>query len=389
MTFSRIEPEMKNDGQIKPMLKGFLSSHNSEEKVVSITIEPKTIFFEEGRDSLNLNFDFVISGLTDKKLTIRFIKMAVYDEKGGLVTFRHLNHNAVGTPGIYTIGKYEIDGKETFDLFNPFHIFSNDIPIDYLRYMFTFYNAESKKEYYYGNVIVKPIHYNQQVKLSLPLKGTLTILDGHDYYSHHRRFAMSIVRSVTNGKFETNFSRYGVDFTLLGPDGNTRKMIPTEYSSNYDFHFKNARNFYTDGAVVYAPAAGEIVAVVDHLEDLYEIPFSMDDAIKEDRIAEIAGNYIVIKHNEEEYSHLFHLLRGSSEVTSGQMVKEGQSLAKIGFSGAATLYSHLHYQLMDGENFLKDNPLPCKFTNIVVLLGTKNKKYDTLSIDTGDLIVSK
>ncbi|MHA1575725.1 MAG: hypothetical protein ACTSU3_00045 [Candidatus Thorarchaeota archaeon] len=32
---------------VQPMLRGFLSDHNSREEVVSITIEPETVYFEE------------------------------------------------------------------------------------------------------------------------------------------------------------------------------------------------------------------------------------------------------------------------------------------------------------------------------------------------------
>lgn len=371
-----------------PRLNCFLSSHNSIENVVDIAIEPNPVFFEEARNSLELNFDFIIKGLTDRKLTIRFIKAAVYDNKENLVTFRHLNHNGVGTPSIFTIGRYELDGKETLDLFNPFHSFPLNVPFSKLRYMFTFYDHESKEEYYYGNIVVMPSMYEQETGLAIPLKGKIVVLDGHDFYSHHRRFAMSLVRTITNGKFIENFSRYGVDFTLLGDDGNTRSITSTNADKNYDFHFDDARAFYTDGAIVYAPADGEIVEIVSNLEDLYEVPFNMDSAIREDRIKEIAGNYIIIKHSEKEYSHLFHLLKDSSEVVKGETVKQGQPLARIGFSGAATTYSHLHYQLMDGKDFLRANPLPCKFSDVTLLLGAEKKYYSELSVDTGDFIIS-
>ncbi len=373
----------------RPMLRGFLSDHNSEEEVVSITIEPETVYFEEARDSLNLNFDFLIQGLTEKKLVIRFIKVAAYDAEGNLFTFRHLNHNGVGTPSIHTIGKFKIEGQELLDVFNPFYSFPKEFPIDHLRYMFTFYEPETKKEYYYGNIIVKPVFYKQKVRLTLPMKGLLTVLDGHDFYSHHRRFAMSIVRNVTNGSFSSNFSRYAVDFTLLGPDGNTRTLDSGDGETNYDFHFDDVSKFHTHGAMVYAPADGVIVEVANQLEDLYESPFRMDSAIERNQVEEIAGNYIVIKHNNKEFSHLFHLMKGSVEVDIGDQIERGQPMARIGFSGAATTYSHLHYQLMDGKDFLRDIPLPCKFSDVTLVLGTTQELNEELVIDTGDFVIGK
>lgn len=383
-------PRVKVLDQCKiPKLQGFLSNHESDEKVVDISMEPSLIYFEEARDSLTLNFDFLITGLTEKKLIIRFIKVAVYDDSETLITFRHLNHNAVGTPGIHTIGKYEIDGKESFDIFNPFHRFPKEMPISYLRYMFTFFDSDSETEYYYGNIIVKPIFYKQKVELSLPLRGTLTILDGHDYYSHHRRFSMSIVRKATNGKFASNFSRYGVDFTLLGTDGNTRRMKDSQFPQNYDFHFDDVTKFYTHGTDVVAPADGEVVGMVNDLDDLYESPFNMDKAIAANTIEELVGNYVIIKHNEHEFSHLYHLQKESIIVSTGDKVVRGQKLGTIGFSGASTTYSHLHFQLMNGTDFLKGEPLPFKFSYITLLYGKLEKDYEELSLDTGDILRSR
>lgn len=166
-------------------------------------------------------------------------------------------------------------------------------------------------------------------------------------------------------------------------------MDPNEYSSNYDFHFTDITKFYSHGTDVLAPANGEMVRAVDYLDDLYSTSFDMDKAIQEERVAEIAGNHVVIRHNEHEFSHLFHLLKDSVKVSVGESVSRNQSIAKIGFSGAATTYSHLHYQLMDGENFLKDNPLPCQFSDVTILQGKERTRFDMTCIDTGDIILQE
>ncbi|MHA1211748.1 MAG: hypothetical protein ACTSSH_04725, partial [Candidatus Heimdallarchaeota archaeon] len=266
------------------MLEDFLSPHTSKEKVVSIKVEPEVVYLVEEKDSLILNFDFLIQGLTERKLFIRFVKVAVYDKEDNLITFMHLNHNGVGNPSIHTLGKFALEGKNTLDVFNPFFRFSLDVPINYLRYMFTFNDIETKEEFYYGNIIVKPVKYEQQVKLSLPLKEKLVILDGFDFYSHHRRVALSILRELTDGIAKSNFNRYGLDFTVLGDDGNTRKMNDDEKDKNYDFHITNIKNFYTDEAIVYAPADGEVVDIIDDLKDHYDTPFDTSVALKENRI---------------------------------------------------------------------------------------------------------
>jgi murein DD-endopeptidase MepM/ murein hydrolase activator NlpD len=115
--------------------------------------------------------------------------------------------------------------------------------------------------------------------------------------------------------------------------------------------------------------------------------FTLTDnsAITEKRIKDLAGNYIVIKHNEAEYSHLYHLLKGSCMVKLGDFVKRNQEIAKVGFSGASTVYSHLHYQLLDGSDVLNSKELPVKFSNILLWQGSEKKKYDEVVINTGDI----
>ena len=98
---------------------------------------------------------------------------------------------------------------------------------------------------------------------------------------------------------------------------------------------------------------------------------------------------MVDKHNESEFSHLFHLLKDSVNASVGDTVSRNRIIAKIGFSGAATTYSHLHYQLMDGEDFLKDNPLPCQFSDVSLLRGKEKIRFERTSIDTGDIILQQ
>jgi murein DD-endopeptidase MepM/ murein hydrolase activator NlpD len=98
---------------------------------------------------------------------------------------------------------------------------------------------------------------------------------------------------------------------------------------------------------------------------------------------------VVIRHNESEFSHLFHLLKDSVKPSVGDTVSRNQTIAKIGFSGAATLYSHLHYQLMDGEDFLRANPLPCQFSDVSFIRGKERTRFDRTGIDTGDITLQE
>jgi hypothetical protein len=42
---------------------------------------------------------------------------------------------------------------------------------------------------------------------------------------------------------------------------------------------------------------------------------------------------------------------------------------------------------MDGEVFLKNNPLPCQFSDLLLLQGKEKIRFDKTSIDTGDILL--
>lgn len=369
-------------------LADFLSSHISDEQVVSISTEPAKIYIEDARDSYNVNFDFVLENQTDNELMLKFIKVAVYDSRGNLITYRYLNHNGVGTPGIHSLGNFELKAKEKTTLYNPFYSFPKSMGISHFRYMFTYSDKNTGEEYYYGNLVVKPVLYNQTVQLQLPVKGTSTILDGHDYFSHHRRFSPTILREFTNNQITGNFSRFALDFVLIGENGSLRRLPNDALATSYDFHVNDATNFYSDKSLIHSPAEGTVVEVQNDLDDLYDSRFDLEEAIEAKQVKSIAGNYVIIQHNDHEFSHMFHFLKDSIKVREGQQVKAGQPLGLTGFSGAATTYSHLHYQLMDGQNFLTAESLPAKFSNITLLQGKKELHFAEVSLDTGDIILN-
>jgi hypothetical protein len=82
----------------------------------------------------------------------------------------------------------------------------------------------------------------------------------------------------------------------------------------------------------------------------------------------LCGNYVVIRHDHNEYSFYGHMIQNSVTVQKGMFVQQGDVLGKlgnVGFSGAP----HLHFHLMDGPDVLEANGLPCRFTNISDMAG--------------------
>ena len=75
------------------------------------------------------------------------------------------------------------------------------------------------------------------------------------------------------------------------------------------------------------------------------------------------GNYVMIKHNDSEYSLTVHLMPGSVIVKKGDKVKQGQVIARCGNSGNCTA-PHIHFQLQSSKNIFLAYSLPIAFTNI-------------------------
>jgi murein DD-endopeptidase MepM/ murein hydrolase activator NlpD len=61
------------------------------------------------------------------------------------------------------------------------------------------------------------------------------------------------------------------------------------------------------------------------------------------------GNYVVIDHQNGEYSLMAHLIPGTVKVRPGQPVNAGSEIGRCGNSGHSTM-PHLHWQVMTDAN---------------------------------------
>lgn len=123
--------------------------------------------------------------------------------------------------------------------------------------------------------------------------------------------------------------RYAYDFVKV-EDGHTFADTPLINE-----------NYYAFGADVVAPFSGTVVKVVDGFID--NIPGEMEPEHP-------AGNYIVIKHPNDEYSLLAHFKQGSICVKECDVVKEGQLLGQCGNSGNSS-EAHIHFHVMNGADY--------------------------------------
>jgi murein DD-endopeptidase MepM/ murein hydrolase activator NlpD len=212
--------------------------------------------------------------------------------------------------------------------------------VDRVRYTLTVRVGGSSAR---ATVDVPLERYRARARLLFPLEGELVLLAGHDPGDAH-----TLERS----------QQFAYDVVNVGPGGALWRGGSGSRNEDY-FGF---------GRPVLAPEAGTVVRARSDLADNRpgEVPsadFYRAIADREERLAAVAGNVVIVDHGAGEFSVLGHLQRGSVRVRAGDRVARGQVVGRVGNSGNSTA-PHLHYHLMDGPLLFRSDGLPATFTNL-------------------------
>lgn len=123
--------------------------------------------------------------------------------------------------------------------------------------------------------------------------------------------------------------RYALDIAQLNSMGSrARGLLPADISS-----------YRIYGAEIVAPCSGEVLEVVDGLPDRF---------ISDPDLSNAGGNRILL-HCDGSTVVLAHLAPGSISAAPGEHVTAGQTLARVGNSGA-TIEPHLHIHAVRGRH---------------------------------------
>ena len=87
------------------------------------------------------------------------------------------------------------------------------------------------------------------------------------------------------------------------------------------------------------------------------------------------GNWVMIQHDDGNYTVYAHMAQNSIDVEMGDRVKRGQVIGKMGNSGSST-GSHLHFEVRVGSNAKTSSQDPLNFVSV-----------DNPRSDTGDIII--
>lgn len=275
------------------------------------------------------------------------------------------------SPATLTVPNRLLAPDRTIAIFNPFHTFDANLNIESLHFEFSFFDLEESKVYS-ETISVVPSTELQKTALQLPLQdGPFLVFDGNDFYAHHRRVELnSPIVKMFNVNLHGN--RYAYDFCTV----NNKYEL-------YKNKGKDLEDWFCFGTPVYATAGGTVVEVYNKAIDnkVRSVDIDYNQAFTNHTL--MYGNYIIIDHNNGEYSGYMHLRQGSVKFKVGDKVNQGALIAEIGNSGDA-FEPHLHYQLNDATTLLNSNGIPVYFSDYKQVLGKTSISISKGYLDTGE-----
>jgi len=358
--------------------------------VATIRSAPERPIIEVRGDDQFLNFDMVISNTSNLTLRISQIDLSVYDSARGLALRKSLNTDAFA-PSIAVIGKHVFAPGETLDVFNPFSEFESSVPLTELEFSFCLLRESNERQReknrhrlpgdcdFRQELPVRPRTYEDKTALILPLRGKIFVWEGHDLYAHHLRVPLGDPKVQALG-ISANSNEFASDFIYLDTQGREYHNDP-----------RKLENWYGYGQPIYTPGAGVVLATAN---DIPENWFEDADATRighpklpAGKDPKDIGNFVLIDHQNGEYSLLVHMKPGSVVVKAGDRVQPGQPVGRIGFAGDS-IFPHLHYSLMDGPEAFKAWGLPLYFLHFRRLFGASSMSVKQGPVNSGDFLES-
>jgi hypothetical protein len=185
-------------------------------------------------------------------------------------------------------------------------------------------------------------HHNELKVLVPPLRGAAwRAYDGpsNDRDNHHRRGLL-----VLDGRPSIS-RRYATDWFL------------TKEGVSFQGDERDRRSYYSYGQPVLAVASGTVVVARDGMPD--NVPGPADDFQRAVpmTLETVTGNTVVLDLGGGQFAHYYHLQPGSLRVKTGDRVRSGEVLARIGVSGDPNV-PHLHFEVTTSSKPLAGEGVP-------------------------------
>ena len=252
-----------------------------------------------------------------------------------------LGQEGFWNPECYT-DSVEMRPDQETGIFNEYFIVIYDKAIDELVIKVNYLQCG---EEYAHELKIPLVQYKNKNKYILPLQGSISTCGNYNTLPEHRQhYSM---------EFAFDMAQYNAD----------QKLCYKENMCEEDY--------IVYGKDILAIADGEVVDCYRNFDMTTSWNWNeRKPYIDKYGLAAQCGNYIVLKHENEEYSFYGHLATNSLTIKKGDKVEKGQVIGKVGNTGMSGC-PHLHFQLMDGPDFLTARGLPCSFSNITDVAGNR------------------
>jgi archaellum component FlaG (FlaF/FlaG flagellin family) len=354
------------------------NAYSQERSEIQIVRRPDQPFIERRNGQQLINFDLLIKNAGSKTYNLVCIKVQVFDKGAHLELERELNENGK-PPALNMVGERLLQPGKVLDVYQPFYSFDTAVDVSRMQFELLFMEqghtappaAITADEMV--SVDVRPRSYNP-VAFSLPLHGLVLVHDGHDFYSHHRRYNL-VARYEADPSSAVSANLYAYDF-----------MRTTSAGLLFQGEPNRKENWLSYGEPIFAPADGLVIEVVS---DLPENTFTSTGEAQSPSLNEAKdpmgfGNHVKIQHADGRVSWLLHMQPSSIRVRVGDHVRDEQLIGRVGFSGDS-LFPHLHYNVTDGPSYPSQG-VPSCFKQFVRVLGERRIPMSKGQIDTSDIV---